>query len=207
MTSKGPSPVDLESPAPATPRRGFIGVLGAAGLATAAALTIARPASAAGPAPTAADKKLLRGAMELELTALALYDEALAAGLSDDAGALATVFAENHKSYADKIAAACGFSANTRNDEVFDALQSSFATSDAKAFAESAMGLENTAAATHSSLLPDYVSGDARQITAAIVVVEARMATVLADLAGQSSDLDELFEPKAEPLDLAGGTQ
>ena len=207
MTSKGPSLVDLESPAPATPRRGFIGVLGAAGLATAAALTIARPASAAGPAPTASDKKLLRGAMELELSAMDLYDVALAAGLTDDAGSLATVFAQNHKSYADKIAAACGFSADTRNDEVFDELQASFATSDAKAFAEAAMGLENTAVATHSSLLPDYVSSDARQITAAIAVIEARMATVLSDLAGQSADLEKLFEPQAEPLDLAGGTQ
>lgn len=198
--------MDLESPAPAT-RRGLIGAIGAAGLATAAALTIARPAAAAPPSPTAADKQLLRGAMELELTALTLYQEALAAGLADDAAALATVFAENHKSYADKIAAACGFSANTRNDDVFDQLQSSFDTSDAKAFAAAAMGLENTAVATHSSLLPDYVSGDARQITAAIVVIEARMATVLSDLAGQSDDLDTLFEPQAQPLDLAGGNQ
>ena len=205
MTPKGHSPVDLDSAAPATSRRGLIGALGAAGLAGAAALSVARPASAAPSSPTEDDKVLLRQAMELELTARALYEEAIGAGLSDVALELATVFAENHVTYADKIAGAAGFSANTRNEEVFEQLQSAFATSDAEAFAEVAASLENTATATHTALLPEYVSVDARTLTASILVVEARMATVLTDFGGLASDLDDVFEPDGEPLDLTAG--
>jgi hypothetical protein len=205
MTPKGHSPVDLESAAPATSRRGLIGALGAAGIAGAAALSIARPASAAPYSPTDGDKELLRAAMELELTAEALYREAIDAGLSDVAGDLAAVFAGNHAAYADQIAGWAGFSADTRNEAVFEELQSTFATSDADAFAEAAASLENTAVATHTSLLPDYESVDARTLTASVLVVEARMATVLTDFSGLASNLDDMFEPTAEPLELASG--
>ncbi len=207
MTPKGHSPVDLDSAAPASSRRGLISALGAAGLASAAALSIARPASAAPFAPTDEDKVFLRQAMELELTAQALYQVAIDAGLSDVALELAVVFAENHVTYADKIAGGAGFSANTRNEEVFVQLESSFATSNAEAFAVAARDLENTAAATHTALLPEYVSVDARTLTASILVVEARMATVLTDFAGLDSDLDDVFEPDAAPLDLTAGAE
>ena len=125
--------------------------------------------------------------------------------MSDVAAELATVFEANHLAYADKIAGAAGFSADTRNEEVFDQLESAFDTSDAEAFAEIANTLENTAAATHTSLMPEYESVNARKITASIIVVEARMATVLSDFGGLSSNLEELFEPDAEPLDLTAG--
>jgi hypothetical protein len=197
--------VDLDPAAPATSRRGLIGALGAVGLAGAAALSIARPASAAPTSPTEGDKELLNAAMQLELTAEALYREAIDAGLSDVAGELAAVFAENHVSYATKIAGAAGFSADTRNEEVFEQLQSTFATSDAEAFAEAAAGLENTAAATHSELLADYESVNARKLTASIIVVEARMATVLTDLGGFASNLDDVFAPDADALQLTTG--
>jgi hypothetical protein len=204
MTPKGHSPVDLDPAAPATSRRGLIGALGAVGLASAAALSIARPAAAAPASPTEGDKELLFQAMRLELTAAALYDVALDAGLTDVAAELATVFAANHRAYADEIAGASGFSADTRNEEVFEQLESAFDTSDDEAFAEIANTLENTAAATHTSLLPDYESVNARKITASIIVVEARMATVLSDFGGLASNLEELFEPEAEPLELTG---
>ena len=204
MTPKGHSPVDLDPAAPATSRRGLIGALGAVGLASAAALSIARPAAAAPASPTEGDKELLFQAMRLELTAAALYDVALDAGLTDVAAELATVFAANHRAYADEIAGASGFSADTRNEEVFEQLESAFDTSDDEAFAEIANTLENTAAATHTSLLPDYESVNARKITASIIVVEARMATVLSDFGGLASNLDELFEPDTEPLELTG---
>jgi len=207
MTPKGHSPVDLDSAAPATSRRGLISALGAAGLASAAALSIARPASAAPFAPTEDDKVFLRQAMELELTAQALYQVAIDSGLSDVALELAVVFAENHVTYADKIAGGAGFSANTRNEEVFELLEPSFATSDAEQFAEVARDLENTAAATHTELLPGYVSVDARTLTASILVVEARMATVLTEFGGLDSNLDEVFEPDAQPLDLTAGAE
>ena len=205
MTPKGHSPVDLDPAAPATSRRGLIGALGAVGLAGAAALSIARPASAAPTSPTEADKELLFQAMRLELTAAALYDTALAAGLSDVGAELATVFSANHRAYADKIAGAAGFSADGRNEEVFDQLESAFDTSDDEAFAEIANTLENTAAATHTSLLAEYESVNARKITASIIVVEARMATVLSNFGSLASDFDEVFEPEAEPLELNAG--
>jgi hypothetical protein len=205
MTPKGLSPVDLDPAAPATSRRSLIGALGAVGLAGAAALSIARPASAAPTSPTEGDKALLSQAMQLELTAEALYRTALAAGLSGVGADLAAVFAENHAAYASEIAGAAGFSADTRNDEVFDLLESAFDTSDADAFAEAAHSLENTAAATHKTLMPEYESLNARRITASIITVQARMATVLSDFGGLSSGFDDLFEPDAEALDLTAG--
>ena len=74
-----------------------------------------------------------------------------------------------------------------------------------EAFAEVANSLENTAAATHTELVAMYESVNARKLTASILVVEARMATVLSNLGGLSSNLEELFEPEAEPLDLTAG--
>ena len=197
--------MDLDPAAPATSRRGLIGALGAVGLAGAAALSIARPASAAPTIPTDGDKELLRQAMQLELTAEALYRTALAAGLSDVGAELATVFAENHAAYASEIAGAAGFSADTRNEEVFELLESAFDTSNGGAFAEAAHGLENTATATHTSLMPEYESVNARKITASIIVVEARMATVLSDFGGLAGGFDGLFEPDAEALELVEG--
>jgi hypothetical protein len=204
MTPKGLSPVDLDSAAPATSRRGLLGALGAVGLASAAALAVARPAAAAPTSPTEDDKVLLRAAMELELTAAALYQAAADGRLPDEVRALADIFAANHLAYADKIAGAAGFSANTRNDDVFDQLESAFTTTNVDAFAEAANGLENTAAATHTELLAKYESVGARKLTASILVVEARMATVLSDLGGLASNLNDVFEPDAEPLELTG---
>jgi len=212
MTPKGHSPVDLVSAAPATSRRGLIGALSAAGIAGVGALGIARPASAA-PAderptsPTEGDKALLFEAMRAELAAEALYREAIEAGLSDVAGELAVVFAENHVTYADKIAGGAGFSADTRNEELFEQFRSAFATDDAEAFAEVAASLENTLGATHTALLGEYVSVKARKLTASIVVVEARMAVVLTDLGGLASDLDDIFDPEVEALDLTAGAE
>lgn len=209
MTSKGHSPVDLDSAAPATSRRGLLGALGAAGIAGFGALSIARPASAA-PAerptsPTEGDKALLFEAMRAELSAEALYREATAAGLSGVAGELALVFAENHVTYADKIAGGAGFSADTLNEDLFEEFQSAFATDNSDEFAEAAAGLENALGATHTALLAEYESTKARKLTASIVVVEARMAAVLTDLGGLASNLDDIFEPDADVLDLTAG--
>jgi len=200
--------VDLES-APTRSRRQLFGVIGAAGAASAAALTIARPAAAAPePAPsspTQDDKALLRPVMEMELTARDLYLEAAAAGMSEQATLLAVEFAANHAAYADGIAGACGFSANTRDEGLFLEHEGEFAGGSDAEFASAASTLENTAVATHMSLFPDYVSVQARELSAAILTVEARMATVLIEFAGDATDLDALLEPEAEPLTLDGG--
>lgn len=205
MTSKGPSPVDPEPAAPTSSRRQLIGTLGAAGLAGAAAVALARPAAAAPPSsPTPEDRDVLALAMQVELTAAALYQVAIDAGLDAETADLANTFRANHTAYADKIAGRAGLSANTRNQDLFDELESAFDTSDTVAFATVANELENTLAETHTGLLTGYVSVDARTLTASIVVVEARMATVLADVAGIADDLDDLFEPDSEPLSVGG---
>lgn len=207
MTSKGHSPVDLQSAEPAHSRRRLFGALGAAGLASAAALSISRPASAAPTSPTDEDKVLLGLAMRLELTARDLYEEAAEAGLSDEATALAVTFAANHAAYADKTAGIAGFSADRRDERVYEDLQEAFASSDDDAFVEAAMSLENTASATQAQLVGEFVSVDARSLAAAISVVEARMATVLADFGGLAADLDDLFAPDADALVLTVGDE
>lgn len=193
MTSKGPSPVDLDSAEP-TSRRRLFGAFGA----------VARPAVAAPNAPTRDDRALLRQVMDLELAARDLYRATAAAAINDDVTAVATVFAANHAAYGDAIAAISGFSANSRNDDLFDDLESAF-TGDAAAFVDAAISLENTAVATHSDVIASYESVRARTITASVIMVEARMATVLAELGGVADDLDELFEPSADALSITGG--
>jgi len=197
--------VDLESAAPAISRRHVIGALGAAGLAGAAVAALGRPAAAAPPfSPTAEDRAVLDQAMQVELTAAALYQVAIDAGLDAETAELARIFRANHLAYADGIAGWSGLSANTRNQELLDEFESTFDTSDTLAFATAANQMENTLAETHTGLLTGYNSVDARTLTASIVVVEARMATVLADVAGTADDLDDLFEPDVEPLTLGG---
>jgi rubrerythrin len=205
MNPKGHSPVDLDSAEPATSRRGLLGAVGAAGLAGAAALLVARPVSAAPYVPTAGDRDLLDQAMRLEMTARDLYESALEAGIDGDIADTVRAIAANHRAYAQAISGATGLSANARNDDVFDELEASFAVSDVTAFAEAAMQLENTAVATHTELLGQYESIDAVTMTGSILVVEARHATVLADIAGLTGNLDDLLRPESEPLQLTGG--
>lgn len=198
--------MDPESAAPTSSRRQLIAALGAAGLAGAAAVAVARPAAAAPPSsPTEDDVAVLGQAMAAELTAASLYQVAIDAGLDADTAELADVFRANHTAYADQIAGAAGLSANARNEELFDQFESDFDTSDVTTFATTANAMENTLAETHTGLFNGYDSIDARTLTSSIVVVEARMATVLADLADLAGDLDALFEPDAEALALEGG--
>ena len=211
MTPKGHPLVDLDTAEPATSssvtsRRGLLGALGAAGLASAAALAISRPVAAAVPvSPTAGDKELLEAAMRLELTARDLYEEGLRSGIVGEVAELVTVMSDNHEAYADAIAGAAGFSANGRNDEVFDELQVQFAISNVEDFTRAAWELENALVATHTELMDRYESDDARTLTASIVVVEARMGVVLADLGGFSGNLDRLTDPPGDAFDLSGG--
>jgi hypothetical protein len=198
--------VDLETAERASSRRSFIGAVSAAGLASAAALAVARPASAAPFAITAEDRELLDQAMRLELTARDLYLEALSAGLNDDISQVVETLSANHAAYAQAIAASTGTPAEGRNEELFAELSSAFATSDTEAFGMAGWNLENSMVATHTKLLSSYESFDAISLTGSILVVEARQATVLADIGGFSDDLDLLFEPPAEPLTLDGGS-
>jgi Ferritin-like domain len=201
MTAKGPSDVDPDPAVTRTSRRGLLGVAGAAGLLGAAAVLLSDgPAAAAPPSsPTADDADLLRQAQELELSASDLYQTALDAGVPDEDGAIA-VIANNHRSYAEQIAGITGLSADQRNDEVFDSLVAQFDTSDLGTVAAGGRELENTAVATHTTLLGEYASSSARVLTAAILVVEARQATVLGDMA--RGDLAGLLESDGDAITI-----
>lgn len=201
MNSKGPSLVDLDTaelaadpqPAPRLHRRSVIGAAGIAGIAgLAAALVNSSSASATPDRPTDADIVGLQAAMQLELAASDLYELA-AAQLDGSEADFAMVVSENHEAYAQAIAGLVGLSAQGRNNDVYDSLASLFATSDAQGFARAARGLESTAVETHTGLLGGYESIDAIELTASILVVEARQAAVLTSMAGFASNLDDML--------------
>ena len=203
MTPKGHSPVDLQPADPASSRRSLIGTLGAAGLASALAVAVARPAQAAPPfTPTDADREILGQLLRLELAVGQLYNDALDAGLDGDAALVAETFARNHEAYAAQFAAITGISANTYNEAAYEANKDAFATSDVGEFAVAAWTLENDAAVTYTELVTELEAIDAQSSAAAIAVMNGRMATVLADLAGVSDDLDVLFDPPGTAITL-----
>lgn len=203
--------LEIAEPAPDTSlsRRSLVtraGVAGVAGLA--AALLVDRTAlvSAAVPderpgVPTEADKVLLDRVIGFELAASALYRAALDNATGDLAVAIG-VMADNHQAYAESIAGATGISAGTANEEIVAVFESMF-TGSSTDFLTSAHTLEQTAVATHTALIAEYESSHSIELTASIAVVEARHATVLADLLGVD-DLDVLFGNDQPPLDLTG---
>ena len=213
MTRKDPSPVDLEIAEPATDtslsRRSLVTRVGAAGLAgLAAALLIDRGTlvSAAGPedrpgVPTDADNVLLAQVMALELSLGELYRTA-SEGASDDLALIADVMASNHRAYAEAIAGATGISAGAADPELVADNLDAFTGSTTEALT-AAHALEQTAVATHTALIAEYEINTAIALTASIAVVEARHATVIADMLGVD-DLDVLFGNDQSPLELTG---
>ncbi len=200
MTPKGPSPVDLQPAEAATSRRSLLGALGVAGLTSAVAVAIAQPASASPAVPNAtteSDRDLLGRLMQLELATSRLYRDAVESGLEGAALEVAQTFADNHVAYADKMAGISGISADTYNEVLYETRKDAFSTGDPVDFATAARELENSAVATYTDLFNDFESIDAQTLISSIVVVNGRMATVLASLA-TISNASELFEPDAE---------
>ena len=205
--------MDLEIAEPATDtslsRRRLVTRVGAAGLAgLAAALLLDRGTlvSAAGPddrpgVPTDADKALLAQVMTLELAVGELYRTA-AEGASDDLAVVADVMASNHRAYAEAIAGATGISAGAADPELVADNLDAFTGSTTEALT-AAHALEQTAVATHTALIAEYESNSAIALTASIAVVEARHATVIADMLGVD-DFDVLFGNDQSPLELTG---
>ncbi|MET0911164.1 MAG: ferritin-like domain-containing protein [Ilumatobacteraceae bacterium] len=182
----------------------MISTVGAAGIAAAVgALAIARPAAAASFAPTDADRARLTVMRQLELTAQALYEASIDAGLDGDAGALAIVLGNNHQAYAQAIAGAAGLSAAARSSVVYDRFESAFATSDAVAWATAANELEQTFVATHTEAIPQFEGVESVNLVASILVVEARQGIVLADVAGLALDEAVLNATEATALELS----
>ena len=125
---------------------------------------------------------------------------ALDAGIDDPTGVIG-VMARNHRAYAEAIAGATGISSDARNDEVYDSLESEFDTTYIGQFATAGVELENTVVATHTELVGMYESETAVSLTASILVVEARHATVLGDMAGD--DAETMITATGEPADIS----
>ena len=143
---------------------------------------------------TAAELDILRFAQRLELTARDLYDAAMAAGAT---GAIWEAMSEQHEAYAQSIAGLTGMSADSRNDEVYDALAPAFGSS---AAAEAAYDLESAAAATHIEVLGLLSHRPAAELIASIISAESRHCVVLADLTGRGTDLTALLVNNAQPI-------
>lgn len=211
MTRKDPSPVDLENAETGTgtmSRRSLVARAGLAGLAAALVIDRGAMASAAAPderpnVPTDADTATLALVIGLELAASELYRAKLASGTgSDELATVVGIMAENHQAYAQAIAGATGVSAQTVNMAIVDERLGGFTGSDTDFFS-AAHQLEQEAVLTHTDAIASYESAQAISLTASILIVEARHATVLADLLGVT-DLDVLFGNEASALDLAG---
>jgi hypothetical protein len=197
--------VDFEPAEHASTRRSLLGAAGVASLVGASVAVLSGQSAAAAPdRPTDGDRAALTEALRLELAAAELYRLATAE-LTDDAETVATVMADQHRAYAEAISGMIGLSSPGPNADVVDQLAGAFTTSDAQAFGNAARSLENTAVATHTALLGGYEGIQAVNLTASIITVESRHAVVLTSLAGFASNLDDMLDNSAEPLDISGG--
>jgi hypothetical protein len=153
--------------------------------------------------PTPSDIVLLNFAQGVELAARDLYQTSIDAGAKDG---LVTLLVANHRGYADVIRGILGtHSVGLSDNDLFDAQSSKFAVADLPALAPPAYDLESTLVATHTELLSKLEGTDGARIIASILIVEARQAAVLADVAGKSADFDALFDEPATALTLPSG--
>ena len=174
------------------------GLLGASLAGTALSLFAVRSTSAStGERVSASDLALLLFAQSLELAARDLYEAAGAAGADDP---LFGALADQHEAYAQGIASFIGEPADTRNDVVYDELESAFAASDRTAVATTGYDLESAAVATHTELLGRLENVDAAKLVASMLSMEARHCAVLADVSGRGDDLNILLVNTADPI-------
>jgi hypothetical protein len=153
--------------------------------------------------PSPSDLVYLNFAEGVELAARDLYQSSIDAGAKSD---LITLLVANHRGYADVIRGILGTrSVGLRDNDLYDAQSSKFATTDLQALAAAAYDLESTLVATHTDLLAKLQGTDGARLIASILIVEARQAAVLADAAGKSADFDALFDDTATALALPSG--
>ena len=178
------------------------GLIGASLAGTALSLIAGRSTSASTEERlSAADLDLLTFVQSLELSARDLYASAAAAGADDP---VFGVLADQHKAYAQGIAAFTGVPADTRDDTVYDEREAAFAVADQLAVATAGYDLESAAVATHTALLGRLANRDAAEMIASMLAMEARHCAVLADMSGRGDDLDVLLVNTADPI-LPGG--
>lgn len=156
--------------------------------------TVATTTTAPPLRPTANDVTLLASLQELELTALALYGDALASVKWDDAQAIAiTTIRQAHTAYANSIAGLLGKVApDTKSESIYSQLRAGFTSSNAATVLDAAYKLESAAVATHAEALASLKGVNGAALVASIQITEARHCTVLAHMAG-STDVATLL--------------
>jgi len=151
--------------------------------------------------PTDPDVELLAVVQQVELTALALYNEALAlSGWTDEHAVVITFIRQAHLAYGQSLSGLLGRRApGVRSEQLFDELRGDFAGSVESVLA-AAYALEASLAVTHGEVLAELQGTDAAALIASIQMNEARFGTVLADMAGMTDEADLLVEADAESL-------
>jgi hypothetical protein len=177
------------------------------GRAAATATTTAGTTTTTAPPlrPTDADVALLGFAQQVEITAAALYDQALAkVKWTPEQQVVVATIRQAHVAYAQRISATLGRQApNTKSADLFTKLSPSF-TGDSTAVLTAAWKLESAAVATHLDLLAKLQGINGGALVASILVTEARHCTILADLASLS-DLPSLLVDTEESSLLGNG--
>ena len=103
--------------------------------------------------PTDADTEVLAALQGLELAARDLYQTAIDAGASDEAGVLTTL-RSNHEGYANGISGLIGGAApQTADDAIFAQFEADFDTSDLAAVADAGYEFESSVVATYLEAL------------------------------------------------------
>jgi hypothetical protein len=137
------------------------------------------------------DAVLLRTASSLELTAIAVYEAVLGTGaLDDDVTALVERLIENHQEIADEMGrlteSVGGVAWECTNDWYMDRtvtpILEAVAGSDnpLRDIVNTAVALENVAAATHQTLTIDLEDADAAAATMAAATLESRHSAAIA---------------------------
>ena len=155
--------------------------------------------------PTDSDVTLLAFAQQIELTAQALYDEAIAlGGWSDEQLVVLVAIREAHQAYAQSLSGLLGRQAPGQMSlPLFESLRGGFNVS-ADAVLAAAYNLESSTVATHLDVLAKLQGTDAAALLASIFSNEARYGTVLADLAGQTDEATLLVFEESAALTVQG---
>ncbi|MEQ1874624.1 MAG: ferritin-like domain-containing protein [Ilumatobacteraceae bacterium] len=153
--------------------------------------------------PTSSDVELLGAEQKLELTARALYDDAIDAGdWSDTEASVIATIREAHEAAAQALAGLLGTDAPGEMSQSLYASLSSRFTGSVSSRLEAAYELESALVASHTAALADLQGIDGATLIAAVQSAEARHGTVLADLNGQTVVSTLLVQDEAAALDV-----
>ena len=219
LPGKDPSLVDATSfgAAGSSSRRRFLQAVGLGGVAASAPL--AAVTANASPVviprrPTDADTGLLVFAQSLELAIFGAYDivvNRLTGGsltMPEPVVPVMHALREHHLAYSQSLAALLGRTApGLANATLMASITKTFSGATSDEILAAAADLENTATATHGSLVAVLVGIDGSALISSIMAMEARHATTLAAIAGRADlpgagleDLSAALSPDDFPV-------